>query len=37
MCPEDFCWETGIYLDICQCELCDYKYECSASEQNENE
>ena len=27
--PEKYCWATGIYASICNCELCEHKDECS--------
>lgn len=29
------CWETGNYSDDCDCSVCDYKYDCSGSDDEE--
>lgn len=29
--PEEKCWQTGIFTDECQCEMCMHLHECSAS------
>ena len=29
--PNEYCWETGDYLETCNCDLCFHKEECSGS------
>ena len=36
-CPTDKCWETGIFTDDCDCELCNHKHNCSGYEPAEDD
>ena len=27
----EMCWSTGMYSDICNCDCCQYSYDCSGS------
>lgn len=31
------CWLTGQYTDMCCCDICEHRYECSASNYDEDE
>lgn len=33
----EVCWNTGIYLDMCNCEECSHKDECSGYDGEEDE
>lgn len=30
------CWITGMYTDDCDCEFCEHKHECSASNEEDD-
>ena len=34
---EEECWETGNYSDLCICEMCPHKDECSGYDKEEDE
>ena len=34
--PNEYCWETGDYLDTCNCSICFHKEECSGSDLDED-
>lgn len=34
---DEQCYETGVYNDNCDCELCEHKYECSGSNIDEED
>lgn len=31
----EICWQTGNYSDLCECEFCEHKHECSGYEEDE--
>ena len=31
------CWSTGEWNDMCDCQLCDHKYECSGREMEDED
>ena len=33
----DRCYETGIFNDRCDCSTCEHKYECSGSDDDEED
>ena len=35
--PMELCWQTGNYTDECICDCCEHNYECSASNNDEEE
>ena len=33
--PNEECWRTGNYTDLCDCEFCSHKHECSGYDKEE--
>ena len=33
----EICWTTGVFTDLCDCNLCPHRFECSGSEMEEDE
>lgn len=34
--PTELCWETGNYIDDCDCEFCVHNFECSGYDSDDD-